>query len=618
MTQSSSTTSDLTRSHRGSLRSKLVLTIAAIFLVFVVVDDIVRRVVISPQFQRMEQADGVRDANRILAAIRSESSSLLTLVQQMAAGEQDWDMPETSESALAQGQWLACAAIDDEDSTMATIVESQGTTPADLSDWLSQIATQPSSDQTIDGLFLSTADESLQLFAATRVQADEHCLLVLGREMDDKVLAELGRRTQIDFELHPTQLDDPLPLKISNLDQETLLVKVPLRDFQSIPIAEIEILVPRLMSASLHEMHRVARHTFVIGCVAALLLLLLLIQRIVVAPILAMRDHTASIARDGLTAEPLDLDRADEIGELAIAFDDMVVQMRQARQRLAETSRAAGMSQVADTVIHNVGNVLTNINSLIETAGDHVHGLRVSSLDKLAQCLRDSQDDKDLLQATPDYLDALGHSMASDQQSLLDILNSLSTNVQHIHDVIRDQQRHAQAKLETDAVSIDRLLAEAIECCRSRLDQEKIQVKCDQLPGIDVSADQSLLLQVFINIISNARKAFVETPVVGRELIIVLRRASGRVIIEFADNGCGISRETLPNVFDAHFTTRADGSGLGLHFCSVSLARMDGNISVKSEGDGKGATFAITLPVHQSSYMPNSALTKTSTKERSK
>jgi signal transduction histidine kinase len=57
-----------------------------------------------------------------------------------------------------------------------------------------------------------------------------------------------------------------------------------------------------------------------------------------------------------------------------------------------------------------------------------------------------------------------------------------------------------------------------------------------------------------------------------------------------------MSPETLKRVFEAHFTTRDNGSGLGLHFCAIAMERQGGSIKAESEGEGKGSTFVLELP----------------------
>ncbi len=104
------------RSHQGSLRSKLVLSLAAIFFVFLLIDDVVRRRVIEPEFIALERGGAIRDANRVLAALNSEVEHLAELASHWAAQIRDDEAAPTRRSVasrdpiawpMAKSDWVA-------------------------------------------------------------------------------------------------------------------------------------------------------------------------------------------------------------------------------------------------------------------------------------------------------------------------------------------------------------------------------------------------------------------------------------------------------------------------------------------------------------------------------
>ncbi len=254
--------------------------------------------------------------------------------------------------------------------------------------------------------------------------------------------------------------------------------------------------------------------------------------------------------------------------------------------KLAQASQAAGRSQVASTVIHNVGNVLTNVNSLLDAASAGIDGLRIGPLDKLAHRLRMDRGNDVLLEATPDYLEGLAGSLKSDQESIRQLLATLHDNVRHIHDVIRDQQRYTDPSVKSTRIRVKDIVEEAIACCRARLDDDMISVELSGDLPTHVRSDRSLLLQTMINIIGNARQAMRENEDRARILSIDVTQCETIVRILFRDNGCGMTSDTVQRVFEAHFTTRESGTGLGLHFCALTLKRLGGAIRAVSDGPG--------------------------------
>jgi signal transduction histidine kinase len=415
--------------------------------------------------------------------------------------------------------------------------------------------------------------------------------------MDDSLIAELRRRTQVTFSIqvyHQQRFHETIHTWAA--DKSTLVVEVPLVQDGKQTLANLFVQVPRDVVQQAKNTTALARNVFVCGAALTLVLMLLQLQRIVVGPLKRIREHTDRIAENGLDAQPLELTSNDEIGALATAFDNMKMRLADTHNRLADASHAAGMSQVADTVIHNVGNVLTNVNSLIETASDRVEGLRVAPLSKLAARLRQGENRNELVAATPDYLQRLSVELESDQSELAELLQTLHDNVQHIHSVIRDQRQHTLKSIDTKRFSMQEIVDEAVGCCQAKLHQDKIAVEFSPDSDCVVESDRSLLLQIVINLIGNARNAMVESNCEDPVLQLSLRQKENTISLSVRDRGCGMSEETLAKVFNAHFTTRAAGTGLGLHFCAITLKRLGGNIKAHSDGPGKGSTFTIELP----------------------
>ena len=201
------------------------------------------------------------------------------------------------------------------------------------------------------------------------------------------------------------------------------------------------------------------------------------------------------------------------------------------------------------------------------------------------------------MKATPDYLQGLAGSLRSDQDTLRQLLETLHDNIRHIHDVIRDQQRHTEHSAKASPVNLKTVLEEAIGCCQASLDQDRISVQLSDPLSVTVQSNRSLLLQVLINIIGNAQLAMRDNGAKPRTLRIDVEALQNSMLIQFHDSGCGMTEETMQKVFDAHFTTRESGTGLGLHFSAITLKRLGGSIRASSEGLGHGSTFVIELPM---------------------
>jgi len=111
----------------------------------------------------------------------------------------------------------------------------------------------------------------------------------------------------------------------------------------------------------------------------------------------------------------------------------------------------------------------------------------------------------------------------------------------------------------------------------------------DDIP--EVACSQSDLEQVFLNLLSNAREATLQ----GGRISISAQAVGGLVEIAIADTGCGIRAEDLQRVLEPFFTTKAQGSGLGLSICRSVLWEVDGTLTIQST-PGRGTDVRVRVP----------------------
>jgi len=105
-------------------------------------------------------------------------------------------------------------------------------------------------------------------------------------------------------------------------------------------------------------------------------------------------------------------------------------------------------------------------------------------------------------------------------------------------------------------------------------------------------ADEGMLKQVILNLFINAQQAMRD----GGELLIRTGRRKKEALIQISDTGCGIAPDKLSKIFDVYYSSRPQGTGLGLPTAKKIVEAHNGTISVDSE-QGKGTSFTITLPL---------------------
>lgn len=167
-------------------------------------------------------------------------------------------------------------------------------------------------------------------------------------------------------------------------------------------------------------------------------------------------------------------------------------------------------------------------------------------------------------------------------------LNSLTENI-----LLLSKLENQNTLPEPVTYRLDEQIREAIVLLEPRWSAKRIQLDID-LPELKWKGQRSLMLQVWINLISNAIK-FSET---GGEISVNLKRKNGSVRVTVSDNGIGMSEETQAHIFDKFYqgdtSRRSQGNGLGLALCSEILGRCGGKIYVRSES-GEGSVFMVVL-----------------------
>jgi signal transduction histidine kinase len=200
----------------------------------------------------------------------------------------------------------------------------------------------------------------------------------------------------------------------------------------------------------------------------------------------------------------------------------------------------------------------------------------------------------------PTYLVGLADHLAQEWASVLSELDSLSNKIDHVRQIISMQQGFISVGGMQGPENLAELMDEALAINFASLERHSIEVTREYAEIPQVVVDRHLVLQILVNLISNAKYAILELE--GRLHRLTLRVGlaedrQGFVRLQVQDAGVGITREHLSRIFAQGFTTKKDGHGLGLHSGALAARMIEGSLSVHSDGEGQGATFTLDLPL---------------------
>lgn len=236
--------------------------------------------------------------------------------------------------------------------------------------------------------------------------------------------------------------------------------------------------------------------------------------------------------------------------------------LAKARAELAHVARAATLSALTASIAHEVNQPLT---SLVTNA---------------STCVR-------MLAADPPNLD-LARTTA--QRTIRDA-NRASEVISHLRAMFSRKQP------AMEAVDLSQVAAEVLALSTGELQGAGVLVRTDFAEALpSVRGDRVQLQQVILNLVLNAIDAM--RAVDGAHSLQVATTLDGpdRVRLIVRDEGTGIAPETLEKLFDAFYTTKSHGMGIGLSISQSIIQGHDGRLWAASNDDGPGATFSFSIP----------------------
>jgi signal transduction histidine kinase len=177
----------------------------------------------------------------------------------------------------------------------------------------------------------------------------------------------------------------------------------------------------------------------------------------------------------------------------------------------------------------------------------------------------------------------------------------IGSEISRLDQILKDFQRLARPpEPRLTEIRAETLLREVQELMEPLLKQQSIQLKRESDEDVKISADPQQLKQVLINLVKNAAES------IKHDGTITLRvrsdkpqlkgQPAGVVVLEVEDNGPGIPLEIQENIFDPFFSTKEQGTGLGLPIVARIVEKHGGALKFESKGD-QGAIFRVELPV---------------------
>jgi len=323
---------------------------------------------------------------------------------------------------------------------------------------------------------------------------------------------------------------------------------------------------------------------------------------IVVRPVAALNTGVKKVAAGDLEHR-VEAVRDDELGELALAFNQMAEELRKSERKLVETNKS-----LEAKVVERTTELLAEIQEHARVEKDLKRHQRMESLAGLAGGVAHNLNN--LLQPII-LLSGVGIEKLPKGSKLKDDLEVIREAGMRASDLVNRLTEFSRDNpVEMKRVNLNEIVRESLQIIRASF-PSSIEIK-DDIDGVDaeITADATQLQTVVLNLASNAADALTDMPGVlevsvdrihlgnvDREKTPELRPGE-YAELRVSDNGKGMDENTMMRIFDPFFTTKdvGKGSGLGLATAYGIVAKHGGAIRVES-ALGRGSTFEVLLPV---------------------
>jgi len=335
-----------------------------------------------------------------------------------------------------------------------------------------------------------------------------------------------------------------------------------------IPIIAVLILSILAIHAVLRsmEVHDVQWLLFaVVSCAILLCFVLLSVLLVLIEqPLEELMYIIARVRRGDLTARVSFAKREDDVGQLGRQFNEMIERLDQNAQEieelhkreLARVEHLATMGELAAGLAHEIRNPLAGIAGVVDIMG------------------------KELPANSPSRA----------------VIGEVHREILHIQAILNDLLSYARPRPPNfHPANLNTTIEQAILLARQQVLTKPIQILFEPNTHLPlVEHDPALIQQVVLNLVLNGIQAISGTG----QVRVGLHEDHEYVLVQVSDSGRGISSEALPRIFKPFFTTRTEGTGLGLSLANSIVQSHGGRIEVSST-PGKGTQFTIWLPVQR-------------------
>jgi signal transduction histidine kinase len=290
--------------------------------------------------------------------------------------------------------------------------------------------------------------------------------------------------------------------------------------------------------------------------------------------------------------------------DLEVRVQERTAELRAAQKDLVESAHHAGMAEIANSILHNVGNILNSVSTTGYIIQQAIHSLKIKSFLRANQILQDRrvffaqpvQEDPKGEELINFYLH-LGDWFQGKQHELTENVTLLVEKINTIKEVVAQHHNYASGVYQKELIDPGEILDIALDIVADMPVPDHIELRVDRQPVPPIELQKTKVVHTVVNLLKNAVEAIEAKGDASGKIQVSLGVDDQTAFFTVIDTGIGIKPKHMRRIFRHGFTTKKDGNGFGLHSCATTMQELGGSIRVHSEGPDKGARFELVFPL---------------------
>ena len=290
-----------------------------------------------------------------------------------------------------------------------------------------------------------------------------------------------------------------------------------------------------------------------------------------------------------------------------LVVHDATEQIKQAHRDQYEAFQS-GLNEMSATVLHNIGNAVTAVNTEVSN-----FRTKVGQLDQVSDALKfqhkkleqgeiTAEEFGERMKVIGNAITTINHGEEGNRNNrgIAESTKKLDIGLRHVAEIVKSFREHSSQEFRSNRFNLHQLVKDTADLIDGGLHKANVELQIHVPRDIELNVPRNLTMQMVLNLTKNSLEAIIrkrQWAPMERPLIQISADTKGEeIVLMVEDNGCGVPESLQSELFTRGVTSKEGGAGLGLHSIANFMVNLKGGVRLESEGEDCGAKVYVTFP----------------------